>query len=203
MASEVRTVTVQSPSVWRETGGVIRALLHIVLWSAAIMGATWGVDAATGGAPRPTTLAVDEIAFRDLDADTQRMYRAALAGLSEAEDVRSRTRDWPPVEALAARRVPPFAPDPLDRAGYRWKLLRDGQLVNYVGTPTTGPTIAIVILEPDRNMAADPQAIVDETHHKLRDGTLLHVSIWTGNKPLATPVSTPAFEDGWRRITMN
>jgi hypothetical protein len=203
MEAGVRTVVVRSPSVWRETGGVIRALLHIVLWSAAIMGATWGSDAASGGAPRATTLAVDEIAFRDLDADGQRMYRAALAGLTEAEDVRSRTGDWPAVEALAARRVPPFAPDPLDRAGYRWAILRDGLLVNYVGTPAKGPTIAIVIVEPARGMAADPQAIVDEQHHKLRDGTLLHVSIWTGAKPLTTPASTPAFEDGWRRITMN
>ena len=198
----VRTVTVESPSLWRETGGVIRALLHIVFWSAAIMFATSGGDAASGGPPR-TTLAVDEIAFRDLDAAGQRLYRAALAGLTEAEDVRSRTGDWPTVEVLAARRVPPFAPDPIDRAGYRWRLLRDGLLVNYVGTPAAGPTIAIVVLEPDRGMAADPQAIVDETHHRLRDGTLLHVSIWTGAKPLANPVSTPAFEDGWRRITMN
>ncbi len=199
---EARIVTVRSPSVWRETGGVIRALLHILLWSAAIMGATWGGDTATGGAPRPTTLAVDEIAFRDLDAEGQRMYRGALAGLTEAEDVRARTRDWPSVEALAARRVPPFAPDPLDRAGYRWALLRDDLVINYVGTPAKGPTIAIVIVEPARGMAADPQAIVDETHHKLRDGTLLHVSIWIGAKPLTSPASTPAFEDGWRRITM-
>ena len=180
---------------------MVRALLHIVLWSAAIMFATSG-EAVTAG-PARATLAVDEIAFRDLDAPGQRMYRAALAGLGEAEDARSRTGDWPTVEALAARKVPPFAQDPLDRAGYHWRLLREGLLVNYVGTPAAGPTIAIVIAEPDRGMAADPQAIVDETHHKLRDGTLLHVSIWTGSKPLAAAVSTPAFEEGWRRITMN
>jgi len=199
--AQVRTVTVESPSLWRETGGVIRALLHIVFWSAAIMFATSGE--ASSGEARRTTLAVDEIAFRDLAGDGQRLYRTALAGLTEAEDVRARTGDWPAVEALAARRVPPFAPDPIDRAGYTWRLLRDGLLVNYVGTPATGPTIAIVVVEPDRGMATDPQAIIDETHHKLRDGTLLHVSIWTGPKPLTSPVSTPAFEDGWRRITMN
>ena len=43
---------------------------------------------------------------------------------------------------------------------------------------------------------------VDETHHKLRDGTILHVSVWTGPKTLDKPAATPAFEDGWRRITM-
>jgi hypothetical protein len=200
----VRTVIVKSPSVWRETGGVIRAVLHIALWSAALMAATWGGTGAPDAIAK-RTVAVDEVPFRELDADAQRMYRASLAGLVEAEDVRSQKGDWPTVEALAARRVPPFAPDPIDRAGYAWKILRDGPLVNYVGTPTdkARPTIAIVILEPDRGMAPDPTQVVDETHHRLRDNTLVHVSIWTGTKSLTSPASTPPFEDGWRRVTMN
>jgi hypothetical protein len=198
-----RTIDVRSYSAARETGAVIRAVAHIVFWSAALMGATWG-SRATGDAARIQT-AVDEVAFRDLEANDQRMYRASLEGLAEAEDVRSRANAWPTVEQLAAKRIPPFAPDPLDRAGYTWQLLRDRTLVNYVGTPDPAskrPTIAIVVVEPDPGTAPDPQAIVDETHHKLADGTVLHVSIWTGTKPVSGAVSTPAFEDGWRRITM-
>ena len=205
MKGEVRTVIVQSPSVLRETGGVIRAVFHIVLWSAALMGATWfhnrGPDAA-----RKSTTAVDEIAFRDLDATDQRLYRECLEGLTEAEDVRSRTNEWPTVEQLATRRIPPFVVDPLDRANYHWQLLRDGTLVNYVGTPDPAskrPTLLISILEPEPGTPIDPQAYVDETHHKLRDGTVLHVSVWTGSRTVTKPVATPAFEDGWRRITMD
>ena len=195
-----RTITVSSPSVWRETVGVIRVVVHVAFWSAAIMLAPGAGGAASEAAT--TQLAVDEVAFATLPAEGQRLYRRALEGLTDAEDQRSRTGAWPTVEAEAARNVPPFAPDPLDRAGYRWRLLREANLTNYIGTASGAPTIAIVVLEPDRGMAPDPLAVIDEQHHRLRDGTLLHVSIWTGPKDLAAPVSTPAFEDGWRRITM-
>jgi hypothetical protein len=202
---EPRTVIVQSPSALRETGGVVRAVIHITVWSALLMGASWFPGrGASGAAAKPAT-AVDEIAFRELDADAQRWYRASLEGLTEAEDVRSRSGEWPSVEVLAGRKIPPFAPDPLDRAGYRWRMLRDGTLVNYVGTPDAAaqrPTFVISILEPDPGTPIDPQTPVDETHHKLRDGTILHVSVWTGPKTLDKPAATPAFEDGWRRITM-
>jgi len=202
----VRTIVVQSPSIWRETGGVIRAVIHIVFWSALIMTASWCQGRHPASATTaPPVLPVDEIAFRDLDQDSQRIYRMALEGLTEAEDARSRTNEWPTIEQLAARKIPPFTPDPLDRAGYRWRMLRDGTLVNYVGTPDSAskrPTFVISILEPDPGTPIDPQAIVDEIHHKLRDGTMIHVGVWSGTKSLDRPVATPAFEDGWRQIMM-
>lgn len=202
-----QTVVVQSPSVWRETGGVLRAVAHILFWSAAVMGARWGIQrGGTGGsvANAPAT-AVDEVAFRTLDPADQRMYRRSLEGLTEAESVRGKTGDWPSVEQLASRGIPPFAIDPIDKAGYRWQLLRDKTLVSYQGIPDPAskrPTIVIDVVEPDPGTPIDPQAVVDETHHKLADGNMLHVSIWIGTKTLTQAVSTPAFEDGWRRITM-
>ncbi len=205
-AHQERTVIVQSPSLLRETGGVIRAVIHIVFWSAMIMGASWCQGRRpNASATRAPSVAVDEVAFRDLDADNQRIYRLALEGLTEAEDARSRTNDWPSVESLATRRIPPFAPDPLDRANYRWRLLREGVLVNYVGTPDPGSkrmTFVISILEPDPGTPIDPQAVVDEIHHKLRDGTMIHVGVWVGPKSLERAAATPAFEDGWRQVTM-
>jgi hypothetical protein len=200
-----QTVLVRSPSVLRETGGVVRAVAHILFWSAAIMGARWGMRSGATGAAASTTTAVDEVAFRELDPSDQRMYRRCLEGLTEAEDVRSKKGDWPSVDQLAARGIPPFAADPLDKANYRWQLLRDKTLVTYQGVPDAAskrPTIVIDIVEPDPGTPIDPQAVVDETHHKLADGTVLHVSVWTGTKTLTQAVSTPAFEDGWRRITM-
>ena len=198
-----RTVIVQPPSLMRETGGVIRAVFHIIFWSAAVMGTTWGRGAGSQAVKAAPT-AVDEVAFRDLDPTDQRMYRQCLEGLTEAEDVRSKA-DWPTIEQLGARKIPPFASDPLDHAGYTWRVLRDRSIVNYVGTPDPAskrPTFVIVIVEPEPGAPIDPQAVTDETHHKLRDGTIIHVSIWTGSRTLATAASTPAFEDGWRRITM-
>ncbi|MEO6771516.1 MAG: hypothetical protein ABI467_00650 [Kofleriaceae bacterium] len=204
MPNEVRTVVVQSPSVAREAALVVRAVFHIVIWSAVLMTASVfhrgeaGAFAATGATTPDLEL------FRDLDTDAQRLFRASLEGLTEAEDVRSQSGAWPTVEQLAARHIPPFAPDPLDKAGYRWRMLRDGALVNYVGTPDPSsrrPSFVISILEPDPGTPIDPQAFTDEAHHTLRDGTLLHVGVFFGPRPLTTPMATPAFEDGWRRVT--
>ena len=40
------------------------------------------------------------------------------------------------------------------------------------------PAWVLVILEPEPGAPADP-APNDETHHRLPDGTTLHVSIWS------------------------
>lgn len=202
----VRTVQVASPSVMKETGRVLLACFHIVLWSSALMYATAG-SADDAGRPK-TIVTYDQVSAQSLPAADQRMYRACLEGLTEAENIRARTQDWPTVEALAARGIPPFAPDPIDQAGYSWKQLRSGVVINYVGTPTAAsrdgqarPTLVIIAVEPDPGTPVDPQAPTDETHYKLRDGTMLHVSIWTGTRPVTAALSTPAFEDGWRQIT--
>jgi hypothetical protein len=199
-----RTVEVRSPSAAREAGNVIRAVLHIAFWSAALLGASWKHAArdATGGAKSATS--VDEIAFRDLPGEDQRIYRNVLDGLVEAEDARVRDKAWPGVEALAARRIPPFAPDPVDQGKYSWKKLQSGGLVNYVGAPAAAgrPTVLVVALEPLPGEPADPQAVVDETHHRLADGTMIHVSIWIGGAAPGAAIQAPAYEDGWRRVTM-
>jgi len=203
LANELRTVIVQSPSVMREGGMVLRAVVHILFWSAALMTASRYHAGASGTVASTGATTPDIALFRDLDPDAQRVFRACLEGLSEAEDGRSRGGEWPTVEQLAARKIPPFAPDPLDKAGYRWKLMRDGALVNYVGTPSSSdrPSFVISILEPDPSVTPDPQAVTDETHHKLRDGMLLHVGVYAGPRTLTSPMATPPFEEGWRRVT--
>ncbi len=200
--TEVRTVAVRSPSILAETGAVIRAVLHIAFWSVALMTASLH---ASKSADPAAALAIDEVAFKTLEPAQQRLYRNILDGVGEAEDARGTSKAWPTVEELAARRLPPFTADPLDRAGYRWKLMRSGTLINYVGTPDPAskqPTFLIVITEPDPGVAVDPGAPTDETHHKLKDGTMLHVLIWKGTKSVDAPLATPLFEDGWQRITM-
>lgn len=195
----------QSPSVMREAGGVLRAVVHIVFWSTMLMATTWLPGRQPATASRTPMIAVDEVAFRELASDDQRVFRQALEGLTEAEDARSKTGDWPTIEQLATRKIPPFVADPIDKANYRWTMLRDGTLINYLGVPDAASkrsTFVISVLEPDPGTPIDPAAYVDETHHKLKDGTLLHVSIWLGSRTLARPAATPPFEDGWRRITM-
>lgn len=192
----VRTVSVQPPSVQRETRAVALALLQITVVCAIAIAAIRPskADPAAG-------LMADEIAFSRLDAEEQRLFRRALEGLAEVEDVRNAKGAWPTIEELSTRGVAPFAPDPIDRAGYRWTLVRDRLVTNYIGIPSTArPTLVIAAVEPEAGLAEVTE--VDETHHKLADGTMIHVGIYRGELRAvpATPISQFSFGDGWRRI---
>lgn len=190
-------MSVEPPSVKRETRAVAIALLQIVFWTSIT------VNAARPSKADPAAgLQADEIAFGKLDAGDQRLFRRALEGLAEAEDVRNATGKWPTIAELAARGIPPFASDPIDRYNYRWQLVRDRYVVNYIGIPgwVDRPTFVIAGVEPEPGTAE--LAEVDETHHKLADGTLIHVGVYRGTirKAPPGPLSQFPFIDGWRRI---
>lgn len=203
MAGPVRTVVVASPS-WRSEAGIaLRAAFHIVLWSAVVIFGRGKL--ATGGAAAQA--APFERPFAELDGADQRTFRALREGITEAEARRGETRRWPTVDELAGEGIPPFSPDPLDKAGYRWSLLRDRTVFNYVGTPAPGSgreTFVVVITEPDPGSVVDPQAVVDEVHHRLVDGTLIHVNVWLGpgldDPGRAVDALNP--EAGWQRIVV-
>jgi len=98
---------------------------------------------------------------------------------------------------------------------YRWQLRQEGPIVNYLGVPADrrDPPALLLVQEPDPGApaqgpppggpagggvgpaqgsgaiggvagAAGAQA-TDEVHHRLADGTLLHVSIWLREAPPA------------------
>jgi hypothetical protein len=186
-----------------EGGALLRAVIAIVAVAAIVIGSKVTKTGKAGGKP---PLPPNLVAFGDLPPADQRMFRRCLEGLGEAEDARSRTGKWPDVGELAARGIPPFAADPIDRAGYRWVRFLDGTLVNYLGTPEAGskrPSFLIVALEPDPGTPSEPGAVVDQSHHKLRDGTVLHISTSIGPaRTLGRPLAMPPVEDGWRTIIL-
>lgn len=167
------------------------------------MAAPTAMAAAGGGAARD--LMPYQRLFRSLGGEDQRLFRELQEGLLEAENARSSARRWPLPEALAAQGIPPFA-DPPGRAGrrrYRWQLREAGLIVNYLGVPADrrDPAFLLLVQEPDPlapaagvafpapgGMPAGGAAAVagslpaapamDEMHHRLADGTLLHVSTW-------------------------
>jgi hypothetical protein len=117
---------------------------------------------------------------RDAPGADQRTFRELQEGLLEAERVRGTTGRWPDATTLAGDGIPPFAADPTRRGvTYRWSTLQQGPTVNYVGVPTvaSAPAWLLVVIEPDTGAPPDPSPN-DETHHRLADGTTLHVSIW-------------------------
>ncbi|MCM3880931.1 MAG: hypothetical protein ND807_12555 [Vicinamibacterales bacterium] len=111
----------------------------------------------------------------------QRTFRELQEGLLEAERVRATSGKWPDVAMLAGEGIPPFAADPTRKGPtYKWTSVRQDWATNYIGVPSdpSAPAWVLVILEPAPGEPPDP-APNDETHHRLPDGTTLHVTIWS------------------------
>jgi hypothetical protein len=232
----VRTVEVAPPSARAETWNVLRvaALIVLATWiyladSAAGRRAAGGeggagpsgaAAAAAGGGADARDLMPYQRLFRTLGGDDQRMFRELQEGLLEAENARSSTRRWPRPAALAAQGIPPFAPEPAARGGrrsYRWELRQEGPYVNYLGTPADrrDPELLLLVQEPDppappagpASAAGPPPQPTDEMHHRLADGTLLHVSTWMRGPAAAPGAVEPAggaivepYAKGWTQL---
>jgi hypothetical protein len=176
----LRTVVISPPSVRAETVNVLKATGAIVLIVAAyLFRPSFGDQPATfSGEPAIGLLPYQRL-VRDAAPVDQRMFRELQEGLLEAERLRAVTGQWPDVATLAAEGIPPFAPDPTRKIAYKWTSVRQDWAINYLGVPadSSAPAWVLVILEPEPGAPADP-APNDETHHRLPDGTTLHVSIW-------------------------
>ncbi len=201
----VRSVEILPPSVRAETANVLRAAATIVLalWlhlANTAPGAA-GRDLAPGGDLLPY-----QTLFRDLPPAEQRTFRDLQEGLLEAEGIRSTTGRWPEAAALAAQGIPPFAPDPTAKGANRaWSRRQQGTLINYLGIPARSgaPAWLLSIQEPEP--AAPPDRTPpDEQHHRLVDGTVLHVAIWRhrdGSRVVPGLFPLP-HADGWTQIVI-
>lgn len=177
-----RTVEIRPPSVRDETLNVLKASAAILIIVAAYLFRPSFADRSPNLQSRqsPIGLLPYQTLVRDVSAAEQRIFRELREGLLEAERVRSTTGQWPDVAGLAAEGIPPFAPDPTKKgSSYKWTSVRQDWAVNYLGVPSdpAAPAWVLVILEPEPGAPADP-APNDETHHRLPDGTTLHVSLW-------------------------
>jgi hypothetical protein len=177
----LRTVHILPPSVRHETLNVIKAAAAIVVIVAAYI-----FRPAVGVPPSDLQSRQSQMGLlpyqkliRDASPGEQRVFRELQEGLLEAERMRAETGRWPDVAALEAEGIPPFASDPTRKVGYKWTSVRQDWATNYLGVPSdpSQPAWVLVILEPEPGAPADP-APNDETHHRLPDGTTLHVSIW-------------------------
>jgi hypothetical protein len=192
-----RTVSVELLSLSAELAHLLRAgtaiLLGVWLYLAAVL--------TDQNATRRGLLPYQAL-IQSRPAVEQRLFRELQEGLLESEAIRSRSGAWPDISDLAGEGIPPFAPDPTARAAYRWQLRRDGSFVNYLGfsEKSDGPAWLLLIQEPAPGIPPD-QTFEDEEHHRLLDGTMLHVSTW--QRPAAADVSgvlrVPQTE-GWTQL---
>jgi uncharacterized protein DUF6162 len=198
----IRTVEVLPPSAHGETRLVLRAAATVLFGALFVIGLHSGNGGPEDGV-RTGDLLPFQVLFRDASAPIQRMYREMQEGVLEAENARAATKQWPEVETLEAEGIPPFA---LASPSYRWRLVRDGVFVNYVGMPaptSDGPAFLALIQEPDPGYVDTAPAAPDEVHHRLTDGTLLHVSIWFRPAAPAGPadrVLTQPSATGWTQV---
>ncbi|PYR34787.1 MAG: hypothetical protein DMF90_15930 [Acidobacteria bacterium] len=109
----------------------------------------------------------------------RKLFRALREGLVQLEAERAKTALWPEPSALADRGIPPFAGDPNPERSYRWQRFQQGVTVNYLGHPIdpSRPAWLLTIQEPEPGALPDP-APNDDEHHRLPDGTTLHIYVW-------------------------
>ena len=173
---------IRPPSVRAETAGVLKASAVVMLLVIAYL---FRPELSLNQSPNlqsrqsPLGLLPYQRLVRDAPPAEQRIFRELQEGLLEAERIRAATGGWPDVAALTAEGIPPFVPDPTRKMEYTWTSVRQDWAINYLGVPAdpSSPAWVLVILEPEPGAPADP-APNDETHHRLPDGTTLHVSIW-------------------------
>jgi hypothetical protein len=138
---------------------------------------------------------------RTLTESEQQMFTAIRRGLGDAEAGRARTSRWPEPLVLAAAGVPPFATAAAD--GITWQRFQQSATVNYLGLPEepSAPAWLLMIQEPEPNAPPDP-APLDEEHHRLPDGTTLHIYVWMhryGGRVAGGFVPQPQ-ANGWTEI---
>ena len=173
------TRTVRSPDratrrAWRERTGVLVLAAGIV----SVVAVYLALNAATGGDDAASRLLPYQTFARTLPDADQRLFTAIRSGLLTAEAEHARTSAWPDAPVLAARGIAPFAASN-DTSGYRWTRFQQGAITNYFGQPRDPSAAAwlLEIQEPEPGMLPDP-APTDDEHHRLPDGTVLHIYVW-------------------------
>ena len=159
---------------WKERGLVLVTAAGIVSVIAVYV-----VLNGRNAGDRAGTLLPYQVLSRDLPEPDQQMFRSLRQALLVAEGDRARTGAWPLPSALVRQGVAPFAAS-AESAAYEWSRREQGAIINYVGQPRdpAQPAWLLEIQEPEPGMPPDP-APLDEEHHRLPDGTMLHTYVWT------------------------
>jgi hypothetical protein len=173
----------------RERAGVL-ALVGIVVTLVAVYlalnAASDGSDTGKGGLLPYQTLA------GTLPESDRRTFLALREWLLTAEADRARTSRWPDAAWVV-----------LPGAESKWTRFERGVVTNYLGQPgdPSQPAWLLEIQEPEPGTPPDP-APNDEEHHRLPDGTTLHVYVWThpfGGQVPAAFVPQPR-TSGWTEV---
>jgi hypothetical protein len=148
----------------RERAGVF-ALAGLIVTVAVVY---FALNATGGRRDESRNLLPYQALAGTLPESDQQQFRGVREQLLAAETLRAKTSRWPDVDALS-----------LPGSGYTWTRFQRGVITNYLGQPRDPSQAAwlLEIQEPEPGMAPDP-APNDEQHHRLPDGTTLHIFVW-------------------------
>ena len=159
------------------SGGAVLAAVGLVAW----------LGFAHRSAQTPLDLLPYQAQVSELAAPEQQRFAQVREQLRGAEEERDATGQWPQV--LASE------PD------IRWIRLARGHYVNYLGVPASARRLRwlVMVIEPEAAAIRDPPAPEDDEHHTLRDGTGLHVTVWSAPNegPLPEVVLPFPAAEGW------
>jgi len=134
------------------------------------------------------------------DAD-QQVFGQLHSAVLVAESERAQSGAWPDPARLAAASAEAFTSSA--SRTYRWHQTRRGVVTDYLAVPAepSDPAWLVKIQEPEPGALPDP-APNDEEHHRLPDGTTLHLYIWThriGGRVPVEFVPSPQ-SSGWTQV---
>jgi hypothetical protein len=166
-------------SLGRSTGQERLKVLGLAAAVMVLLGIYFGLKTSVTESGR---LLPYQMLVRDLVTSDQAMFAALRQSLLDAEKARAITGRWPEAAAVTSlpRTTPGGEPSP-GTAMYSWKRSAVGVVTHYLGLPgqdASDSAWLMVIREPEPGVPTD-SAPNDEEHHRLSDGTVLHVSIWT------------------------
>jgi hypothetical protein len=216
------SAVVVRPAVRTGAGNAVERTRVLVLGGLIVagVGGYLFLNTTSAGRDSQRNLLPYQTLARTLPESEQSLFQALQKGQLAAEAERVRTSRWPDVPALASAGVAPFAASrsaaaqsaaaqPAGAVGganaatMRWEQFQRGTMVNYVGVPAdeSAPAWLLAVQEPEPGALPDP-APVDEEHHRLADGTVLHIYIWMhryGGRVAPRFVPQPQ-NDGWIQV---
>jgi len=172
-------------------------ILGLALLIVVTIGAYVAVRSMTGRNGPPRLMPYQTLAA-GLAEREQQMFDAVHRTLLRAEDRRARTGRWPEPDDLAE------ADGAFTAArGYRWRRTQASVVTQYLGLPGTpsDPAWLLAIQEPVPGAPPDP-APNDEEHHRLPNGTVLHLYVWmhrVGGRMPSDFIPSPE-SSGWMQV---
>jgi hypothetical protein len=194
------TLEVRSPGT-SATGREKASLLLLAALIVGGIGVYLALRVSGSGGDAQKDLLPYQVLARTLPEGEQQTFTAIRSGLPDAEAIRGRDLRWPDPSELAQRGVSPFAGQTVP---YSWRRFETGKTVEYFGVPSdpASPAWLLVLQEPEPNMPPDP-APPDDEHHRLPDGTTMHVYVWMhqyGGRVTPQFIASQPQAQGWTQV---